>query len=518
MARRWWTLAAVCTATFMLLVDVTIVQVALPQIQRDLHASLTDLQWVIDAYALALAALILTAGSLADRFGRQLVFVGGVVLFTAASVLCGLASNATFLIVARATQGIGGAAMFATSLALIGQEFSGAERGTAIAAWGATVGGAVAIGPLVGGVVTSGLGWQWIFFVNAPIGLLAVAIACALIPNIRDPDAARLDVPGLVCFSGALFALVFALQRGNAVGWGSGQILGLLAAGGVLLVLFVVVEMRQRRPMFDLDLFRKPAFCGVSLATFAIGAGMFSQFVFLTLYLQDVLGYSALAGGVRMLPLTTLLFVVPLAMRRLITRVPARYVLGGGLGIVALGLLLMHGVSASSGWTALLPGMLLAGAGIGFANPAIASTALGVVAPTRTGMASGISNTCRLAGLATGIAALGAVFSQRISTDLHASLPHAPGRLADAVAAGGLRAAGAFPGLGDRARTLAAARHALLAGFNEVLLLGAFVALVGAMSALLLIRARDFERVPSPARGGGLDAAGGGRLTPNEAG
>jgi EmrB/QacA subfamily drug resistance transporter len=498
MARRWWTLAAVCTATFMLLVDVTIVQVALPQIQRDLHASLTDLQWIIDAYALALAALILTGGSLADRFGRQRVFLGGVVLFTAASVLCGLANSATFLIVARAIQGIGGAALFATSLALIGQEFSGAERGTAIAAWGATVGGAVAIGPLVGGVVTSGLGWQWIFFVNAPIGVLAVGITHALIRNIRDPGAARLDAAGLVCFSGALFALVFALQRGNGVGWGSAPILALLAGGIVLLVIFVIVEMHQRRPMFDLELFRKPAFCGVSLATFAIGAGMLAELVFLTLYLQDLLGYSALDGGVRMLPLTSLLFVVPVATRRFVERVPARYMLGGGLGLIALGLFLMHDVSASSRWTALLPGMLLAGAGIGFANPAIASTALGVVAPTRTGMASGINNTFRLAGLATGIAAFGAIFTRRISTDLHASLPHAGARLADAVAAGGVHAAVAFKGRGDPARTLAAARHAFIAGFSEILLVGAVVALVGALGALLLIRARDFERVPAP--------------------
>ena len=219
--RRWWTLIAVCGATFMLLVDVTIVQVALPTMQRQLHASFADLEWVISAYALALAALILTQGSLADRFGRKRIFVVGLAVFTLASLLCGLADSATFLIVGRAVQGIGGAAMFATSLALIGQDFRGAERGTAIAAWGATVGGAVAVGPLVGGALTSGLGWRWIFFVNLPIGIVTFALALTRMVNISDPDTKRLDVAGLTTFSGALFLLVLGLTRGNDDGWGS---------------------------------------------------------------------------------------------------------------------------------------------------------------------------------------------------------------------------------------------------------------------------------------------------------
>ncbi|HEY1775629.1 MAG TPA: MFS transporter [Solirubrobacteraceae bacterium] len=494
MARRWWTLVAVCGATFMLLVDVTIVQVALPQLQRDLHASLSDLQWVINAYALALAALILTSGAVADLIGRKRVFVFGIAIFTASSALCGVAGSVGVLIAARAIQGIGGAAMFATSLALIGQEFSGRERASAIAAWGATVGGAVAIGPLVGGLVTDALGWQWIFFVNVPIGVAALALAQALIVNRSDPAAAGLDVGGLICFSGGLFALIFALQRGNAAGWGSTEVVGVLIAAAVLMALFVVIELRQAHAMFDFELFRKPAFCGVSIATFAIGAGMFSQLVFLALYLQDVLGYSPLAGGIRMLPLTALVFIVPLGARSLATKVPQRVVLGAGMALVALGLLLMHGIGPGSSWTHLLPGMLLTGAGIGFANPAIATTALGVVAPTRSGMASGISNTFRLGGLATGISALGAIFTQRIGTELSLRLPHASHGLASLVAAGGVRAAAAATATAERAHTVAAARLAFLAGFNEILLAGAAITLVGAICAVVLIRAQDFER------------------------
>ena len=284
------------------------------------------------------------------------MFIGGVTVFTLASLLCGLSGSATMLILARGLQGIGGAAMFATSLALIAQEFQGRERGTAIAAWGSTVGGAVAVGPLVGGVITDGLGWRWIFFVNLPIGAATIAISLMRMVNVGDPDAKRLDWAGLVTFSGALFLFVFGLLRGNGEGWGSLLIVSALAGAALLLLGFVVVELRQRRPMFDLSLFRNRAFCGVSLATFAIGAGMFAMFPYLTLYLQNALGYSPLQGGLRLLPATALTFVVPLLTRRLTGRLPPAALLGAGLGLTAVGLALMHGLTAQSHWTALLAG------------------------------------------------------------------------------------------------------------------------------------------------------------------
>src|SRR3954467_2450950 len=268
MQRKWWTLAAVSVATFMLLLDVTVVNVALPAIRDDLGASFTDLQWVVDAYALTLAALVLTAGSLADRLGRRRVFVAGLGLFTVASLLCGLSTSPTALNLSRALQGVGGAAMFATSLALLAQAFTGRERGTALGIWGATTGASVAVGPLVGGVLVEHVSWQSIFFVNLPIGLATIAVTPRMVHESRAPDPDPIDWGGLVTFSAGLFALVFALVRGNSEGWGSATIVGLLAAAVVLLAAFVLIEARRDRPMLDLKLFRKPSFVGVSIVAF----------------------------------------------------------------------------------------------------------------------------------------------------------------------------------------------------------------------------------------------------------
>jgi EmrB/QacA subfamily drug resistance transporter len=491
MERKWWTLLAVCVATFMLLVDVTIVNVALPSIQRDLDAGLTNLQWVVDAYALMLSALMLTVGSLADRLGRRLMFELGVVVFTVASLLCGLAPTATLLDLARGLQGVGGAAMFATSLALIAQEFRGREFGTAIAAWGSTVGAAVAVGPLIGGALTEGLGWEWIFFVNVPVGAVAVALAALRMREYRDPESSGIDPGGLVTSSAALFLLVFGLLRGNAEGWGSTVILASLASAVVLLAIFVAIERRQSRPMLDLSLFGRPAFVGVSLGTLAIGAGMFAMFFYLSLYLQDILGYSPFKAGLRFLPLTLLVFFIPAATRGMAERVAPRVMLGSGLALVSLGLFLMHGIDADASWTTLLPGLLVAGVGIGLANPAIGSTALGVVEPTRSGMASGFSNTCRLGGVAVGVAGLGAVFEHRIETKLAELAPRAPSGVSDTVASGGTHEVG--PRLAD------AAQQAFISGLNEILLVGAATLLVGAVAAFALIRARDFAGAREPA-------------------
>src|SRR5512132_2323798 len=333
----------------MLLVDITIVNVALPSVQRQLHASLTGLQWVVDAYAVTLAALILTAGALADRYGRRLVFAGGVVVFSVASFLCGVACNVMSLDIARALQGVGGAALFATALALIGAEYTGPERAGAIAVWGSTVGLAVAAGPLLGGIITDSLSWRWVFFVNVPVGAFAFAVAMMRVRESRDPNARRTDVLGLVSFSAALFLIVQALLRGNDAGWSSAQIVGSLAAGIALLVAFVVVEVRQERPMLDVSLFRVPAFVGVQLSTFCIGAGMFALFPFLSIYLQDILGFSPLKAGFAFLPFTVFVFLVPLATRTLAQTKPMWLLLAVAMAIVAVGLVLLELVSPNSG-------------------------------------------------------------------------------------------------------------------------------------------------------------------------
>src|SRR4051794_3111325 len=369
MERKWWTLVLISIATFMLLLDITVVNVALPDIQRDLDASLSSLQWVVDAYSLTLAAFLLTAGSLGDRLGRRRVFSFGFGIFTFASFLCGISGDPTLLNLARGLQGVGGAAMFATSLALIGQEFHGRDRATAFGVWGATIGGAVAIGPLAGGVLTDSFGWQWIFFVNVPIGIAASFVTVAKVEESKDPSPTKVDWLGAATFSGALFTLVFALIRGNAEGWGSTTIVVLFVESALLMIAFLALELRAEQPMLDLSLFRKPAFAGASVAAFSLSAGMISLFLYIVLYLQNVLGYSPLETGVRFLPLSiTSFFVAPLA-GRLSARLPARVLLGTGLVIVGVGLLLQGGISDGDDWTHLLAGFIIAGAGIGTVNP-----------------------------------------------------------------------------------------------------------------------------------------------------
>src|SRR3954447_9900163 len=329
-SRQRWTLVAVCMGTFMLLLDITVVNVALPDIRKSLNASFTDLQWVVDAYALSLATLLLTAGSVADLFGRRKVFVAGMGLFVVASLLCGLSGSPTMLNLSRAFQGVGGAVMFACSLALLAAEFQGRERGTAFGAWGATIGFAVAVGPLVGGALTDGFGWEWIFFVNVPVGLATMAVAHLRVHDSRNPEGGGVDWLGVITFSGSLFLLVFGLIEANDLGWGSTSTVLRFAGSLVLFLLFLVAERRVQNPMFPLDLFRKPAFDGVSIAAFALSAALFALFVYITLYLQNVLGYTPLQTGVRFLPLSITSFLVAPLAGRLTTRLPVRIFLGVG--------------------------------------------------------------------------------------------------------------------------------------------------------------------------------------------
>jgi EmrB/QacA subfamily drug resistance transporter len=499
MERKWWTLVLISIATFMLLLDITVVNVALPDIQRDLDASLSSLQWVVDAYSLMLAALLLTAGSLGDRLGRRRVFSLGFALFTFASFLCGIAGDPTLLNLARGLQGIGGAAMFATSLALIGQEFHGRERATAFGVWGATVGGAVAIGPLVGGLITEHFGWEWIFFVNIPIGVVAILLTEARLANVAAQDPQRIDLPGLLTFSGGLFLLIFGLIRGNAEGWGSAPIAASLAASAALLLAFVAVEARSGHPMLDLSLFRKPAFNGVSAVAFGLSAGMFAMFLYLTIYMQGVLGYSPLETGLHFLPLTVLSFIASPIAGKLSHRVPIRFLVGLGLGLVGVGLMLMRGLGPDSEISALLPGFLVAGIGIGITNPGIGQAAIAVVPAAKSGMGSGINTTFRQVGIATGVASLGAVFQSQVDSKLSSLMPGAPPGLAEAVSSGGSRAAAGAAPPGQRVEVVHAAKVAFVSGLNEILLIGAVIALLGAALGFALVRSSDFVTTPEEA-------------------
>jgi EmrB/QacA subfamily drug resistance transporter len=495
---KWWTLIAVCLGTFMLLLDITIVNVALPDIQRALHSSFSDLQWIVDAYALTLAAFLLTAGSLADMYGRRLLYLAGLVIFTASSVLCGFAVSTLMLIISRGVQGVGGAIMFAVSLALLADAFRGKDRGIAFGVWGAITGLAVAIGPLLGGILTSGISWRWIFFVNAPIGVAALIISMLKVAESRQPSASRPDWAGFTLFTAALACLVYALIESSQKSFTDAVVLSCFAAAFVLLVGFVLVEWKTAHPMFDLNLFRLPTFSGGAIAAFGLSASIFSLLLYLVLYLQDILGFSALQTGVRLTVISGGILVSATISGRVSSHVPVRLLIGPGLLLVGVGLLLMRGLDASSSWTHLIPGMVVSGLAVGLVNPPLASTAVGVVTPQRAGMASGINSTFRQVGIATGIALLGSLFASKVTADLKsgvAAVPSLAGKgaqISAAVQSGQAHQliAQLPPGVQRAAGELT--KGAFTAGLDQILLVGAIIALASGVIALAAIRSRDF--------------------------
>ena len=501
---KWWTLVAVCLGTFMLLLDITVVNVALPDIQRALHASFSDLQWVVDAYALTLAAFLLTAGSLADMYGRRLLYLIGLVVFTCASVLCGFAVSTLMLQLSRALQGVGGAIMFAVSLALLADAFRGKDRGVAFGVWGTVTGLAVAIGPLLGGILTSGLSWRWIFFVNVPIGIAAVVISVMKVAESRAPHASRPDWAGFCLFTVALSSLVYGLIESNQRSFTDSLVLGCFAVAAALLIVFVFVERRSAHPMFDLALFRLPTFTGGSVAAFGLSASIFAMLLYLVLYLQDILGYSPLATGVRLMVLSGGILVAATVAGRLSSHVPVRLLIGPGLIIVGVSLLLMRGLNASSSWTHLIPGMIVGGLGIGMVNPPLASTAVGVVRPERAGMASGINSTFRQVGIATGIALLGTLFSNEVKNEVMARISAIPGlshqgsQIAAAVQSGEIGSVIAKLPPTARQGVGLVTRAAFTTGLNRILLVAAIIALVSGVVALASIRSKDFAQQQRP--------------------
>ncbi|HEY5976420.1 MAG TPA: DHA2 family efflux MFS transporter permease subunit [Solirubrobacterales bacterium] len=415
---RWTTLLVVSAATAMLLLDVTVVNVALPAIRADLDAGFGEMAWVIDAYALALAATLLSAGALTDRLGRRAIFVAGLALFTACSALCAAATSAVLLDLARAAQGVGAAAMFASSLALLANEFQDSERGFALGVWGGVTGAALAIGPLVGGVLTDELGWRWIFLVNLPIGGLLIWLTLRSLPESREDRPRPLDLAGMATFGASCFLATYGLIRGNEDGWGSPSILAALLGGAVLLAVFVTVELRSRAPMLPLSLFRIPAFTGTAVVAFAQSVALYPLLLFLAIYLQSGLGLSPTETGLRILPLTLVLVVVAPISGRLTNRVPLRIPLAAGLTLIGIALLLMRAIDIESDWTALLPGLLVGGLAIGVISPALAAAMVSVLPVERSGLASGINNTFRQLGIAIGLAGLGAIFEHRVARSL----------------------------------------------------------------------------------------------------
>ena len=513
MEKKWWTLVVVCAATFMLLLDITIVIVALPTIQSELHASFGEVQWVIDAYALTLASVLLTAGSLADRYGRRLLFSIGLVVFTLGSLLCGIAQSPIMLILSRSAQGFGGAILFATSLALLAQSFHGKERGIAFGIWGAVTGVSAGLGPVLGGVITTGISWRGIFLVNLPVGIAALIITRLKVDESKTPHAARPDWAGFATLTAGLVSLVYGLIRAGEIAWSDAGVAICLALAVVFLVVFVAVELRTDHPLFDLSLFRIPTFSGGLIAAFAMNGSLYAMFLYLVLYLQDDLGYSALATGLRLLLISGISIVSSIFAGVFSQRMPVRWLIGPGLLLVGVGLLLMAGLDGSSSWTHLIPGFIVAGVGSGIVNPPLASTAVGVVAPQRSGMASGVNTTFRQIGIATGIAVYGSIFASALHQNLGRALEtipsldrHLPGVVTAMQQGNAGQAINAVPT--PLRGPLVAAIHASFASSLDVLLLvSAVLALVGATSSVVLIRSRDFvvsHHQPTPAPAGSV--------------
>ncbi|WP_441249249.1 MFS transporter [Kitasatospora sp. McL0602] len=494
-----WTLTLVCAAMFMLMLDVTVVNVALPHLRTSLGADFSDLQWVIDSYTLTLAAFLLTGGTLADRLGRKRVFNTGLAIFTLSSLVAGLAQNVLELNLARGAQGVGAAVLFSVGPALIAGEFQGKDRGKAFGVFGGIAGLALAFGPLVGGFLTDSLSWRWIFLVNVPIGAVALFVGAAKLRESSNPQSHRADWAGMVTFGLALALLVLGFLRGESSGWGSAPIVAAFVGGVVLLGVFVVVERRRAAAaMLDLSLLRIPTFAGICLATLLSNATSLAAVFLQISYVQNVLGYSPWETGLRFMPMMLTLFVVAALTGGLLHSVPPGVLVGLSIAFIAGGMGLVTLVEPGSDWTALLPSMIVTGIGMGLFNPPRAAVTIGVVPPEKAGMASGMGETFQQVGVAIGIAGFGALFHhQVVDSFVHSTAGAQAGTAADglgklAATQGSSGAAQAAPaGLGDV--VAAAARSAFVHGLTNVMAICAVVAAVGALIAFVFIRTRDLH-------------------------
>lgn len=450
--RKWWPLVGICLGTFMLLVDVTIVTVAVPDMAGDLRASFSSLQWVLDGYALALAALLLGAGALADRYGRRAVYLAGLGVFAASSLACALAPSTGVLIAARVVQGLGGAAMITSTVALLGSGYRGRERGVAFGVWAAVSGGSAAVGPLLGGLLVAQVGWRAIFWVNLPVSIVAVIVTVVTVRESRDPAGPRVDLPGMAVFSAAAASVVYALTRAESDGWTSARILVPLLGGAALLAVFALVEWRTRQPMFDLRLFRDPAFTGIMLAALITQGAAFAYLAYTSLWVQSALGLGPVRAGLALAPQAGTAFAVALVAGRFLHGRSPRHVVAAGALLIGVGAFAQAQLAAASTPAALMPGLMIVGAGVGLAMPALVAAVLAAVPTTRAGMAGGSVETVQQFGFALSVALFGAIFQA------HTGQVPGTGRITGAAFATGLNAVYMAAGIGG----LAAA--ALVAG------------------------------------------------------
>ncbi|MFN0154320.1 MAG: DHA2 family efflux MFS transporter permease subunit [Gaiella sp.] len=455
--RKWWTLAAVTFGLFMIMLDNTVVNVALPSLRADLGLRLSELQWVVAGYALTFAALMLIGGKLADAYGRRLLFVIGMAGFTLASLWCGLSGSGGELIAARVAQGVGAALMNPATLSIIAATFPPRQRGTAIGIWAGTAALALAIGPLVGGLLTQHLSWHWIFFVNVPVGVVGIVASFLLIDESRDETHESLDIPGLLLSAVGLFALTYALIEANGYGWGSPRIVGSFAVAVVALLAFVLVERGRRAPMLDLTLFRNRTYVGANIAVLLVSLAMFGVFFFVSLYLQNVLRYSPVKAGAAFLPMTLLIVFTAPVVGRIVDRLGSRWLVAGGMSLLAVHLLLFTRLDERSTYLSVLPALVIGGVGIACVMTPASATAMKAVSVDKAGVGSAVLNAFRQVGGSTGIAVMGAIVAAEAGgrTSVQAFLDgfHAALYAAAAIAIVGAALAGWLIRLGGTAST-----------------------------------------------------------------
>jgi EmrB/QacA subfamily drug resistance transporter len=458
--RKWLTLASVSFGLFMIMLDNTVVNVALPSIQRDLGADLSELEWIVTGYALTFASLMLVGGKVADAYGRRRIFVLGIIVFTTASLFCGLASSSEVLIAARVLQGAGAALMNPATLSIIAATFPPRERGTAIGIWAGTAALALAIGPLVGGLITEHLEWSWIFFVNVPVGALAIVASYLFIDESRDETHASLDIPGLATSAVGLFALTYGLIEANSYGWTSARIVGAFALAAIALTSFVVIERRRRQPMLPLDLFRSGTYVGANLVVLLVALAMFGIFFFVSLYMQNILGYSPVETGAAFLPLTILIILVAPIAGKTSDRIGSRGLMTAGMILIAVQLVMFSRLTVDATFWNLLPAFIIGGVGMSLTMTPSAAAATRSVPVDKSGVGSAVLNSARQVGGTMGVAIMGAIVAAK---------------------AGGERTPEAF-----------------MRGFETALLVAAAIAILGAVVAYVLVRPHEEARRTDP--------------------
>ncbi len=492
--RRWWTLAAMCFALFMIMLDNTVVNVALPSIQRDLHTTLSALEWTVNAYTLTFAVLLVTGGRLGDIFGRRRMFLFGVVVFALSSAAIGFSPSDAWLVGWRAIQGIGAAFMMPATLSIITNAFPAEERGKAIGTWAGVSALALAIGPVVGGFLTEQVSWQSIFFLNLPVAVGAIAVTLFSTRESRDETVSRkVDVPGILALSGGLAGIVLVLVEGNAWGWGSPAIIGLLAASLVSLAAFVWIERHSDAPIVDFTFFRSRSFAGANIVAFIVSFAMLAMFFFIALYMQNILGYSPLEAGVRFLPSTVMIVLIAPISGRLADRIGPRPLMTLGLLFASASLFWQSQLTVDSGYGFLLPAFVLMGIGMALVMSPMSTAAMNSVDVTKAGVASGVLSMTRMVGGTFGVAVLGAIVTAVGRTKIDDALPRLPQGTRDRIV-DGLGSGATVRGANTPADVVAATKSAFVSALGSGLTLGASVTLIGAVVAWTLVARKPTDR------------------------